>query len=107
MICFVAATYLLMNANKRSVFFISDRSEKTTAESIRNNLYSHFNNINFQYKTHAFINSDQSAQQVSNDIKLNYTSTTQQPIVFSTLVDDEIQNSISLTSAYITKLFYK
>ncbi len=92
------------NLNKRSVFFVSDRTGKT-AESLGQSLLSQFDGIEFECRTYAFISTEIEAHFVASEIKKDSIATGQQPIVFSTLVNDEVQQFISSTDACVISLF--
>ncbi len=89
---------------KRSVFYVSDRTGKT-AESLGQSLLSQFDGIEFTDKTYAFVSTEIEAHFVASEINKNAETTGQQPIVFSTLVNDEIQAFISATDACVISLF--
>lgn len=90
--------------NKRSVFYVSDRTGKT-AESLGQSLLSQFDSVEFSDRTFAFVITEMEAHFVAGEIQREYESTGIQPIVFSTLVNDEIQQFISSTDACVISLF--
>ena len=92
------------NSNKRSVFYVSDRTGKT-AESIGQSLLSQFNGIEFDHKTFPFVCTASEARFVADEIQKNTLVTGKEPIVFSTLVNDDIQQFISSTNACVISLF--
>ncbi len=92
------------NSNKRSVFYVSDRTGKT-AESIGQSLLSQFNGIEFDHKTFPFVCTASEARLVADEIQKNTLITGKEPIVFSTLVNDDIQQFISSTNACVISLF--
>ena len=89
---------------KRSIFYVSDRTGKT-AESIGESLLSQFDGIEFEHKTYSFVNSEADAQLVASEIQQNAIRTGMEPLVFSTLVNNEIQQFISSTDACVISLF--
>lgn len=93
-----------IKSQKRSVFYVSDRTGKT-AESLGQSLLSQFDGIEFTDKTYAFVSTEIEAHFVASEINRNAETTGQQPIVFSTLVNDEIQAFISATDACVISLF--
>ncbi len=90
--------------NKRSVFYVSDRTGKT-AESLGQSLLSQFDGIEFSDRTFAFVITEMEAHFVAGQIQREYEASGVQPIVFSTLVNDEIQQFISATDACVISLF--
>ncbi len=93
-----------MAANKRSVFYVSDRTGKT-AESIGLSLLSQFDGVEFEHRSFPFVNSESEAQLVAGEIQQNAIITGKEPLVFSTLVDDDLQQFISSTNACVISLF--
>ena len=90
--------------NKRSVFYVSDRTGKP-AESLGQSLLSQFDGIEFSDRTFAFVITEMEAHFVAGQIQREYEASGVQPIVFSTLVNDEIQQFISATDACVISLF--
>lgn len=91
-------------SNKRSVFYVSDRTGKT-AELIGHSLLSQFDGVKFEHKSFSFVNSATEAQLVASEIQQNAIITGNEPLVFSTLVDEELQQLISSTDACVISLF--
>lgn len=91
-------------SNKRSIFYVSDRTGKT-AESIGQSLLSQFDGIEFSHKTYAFVCTEIEAHFVASELQKNMAATGKQPIVFSTLVNDELHQYISATNACVISLF--
>lgn len=92
------------NLNKRAVFYVSDRTGKT-AESLGQSLLSQFDGVEFSDRTFAFVITEMEAHFVAGEIQREYKTSGVQPIVFSTLVNDEIQAFISETDACVISLF--
>ena len=88
----------------RTVFFVSDRTGKT-AESIGESLLSQFDGIAFEHKSFSFVNSRADAERIASEIQRNASGTGRQPLVFSTLVDEELQKIIAATDACVISLF--
>ncbi len=95
---------MVTSKNKHPVFFISDRTGKT-AESIGESLLSQFDGMAFYDKTFAFVTNEQKAQLVATAIQQEKTRTGKQPLIFSTLVNSELQNIIAQTDACVISLF--
>ena len=91
-------------SNKRSVFYVSDRTGKT-AESLGQSLLSQFDGIEFTHKTFAFVCTEIEAHFVASEIQKDMVTTGEQPIVFSTLVNEELHEFISSTNACVISLF--
>ncbi len=89
---------------KRTAFFVSDRTGKT-AESIGQSLMSQFDEFEFEQRNFSFVTTKSEAQIVANEIRQNNELTGQQPLVFSTLVDGELQAIIAATGACVISLF--
>ena len=90
--------------SKRSVFYVSDRTGKT-AESLGQSLLSQFDGVDFSDKTFAFVITEMEASFVAGEIQQEYEESGVQPIVFSTLVNDDLQQFISATDACVISLF--
>ncbi|MCG8325142.1 MAG: kinase/pyrophosphorylase [Thiotrichales bacterium] len=90
--------------NKRSVFFVSDRTGKT-AESIGESLLSQFDGIEFSDRTYPFVTNIEKAVRVASLIQKERLKTGESPLVFSTLVNPELQDVISETDACVISLF--
>lgn len=90
--------------HKRVVFFVSDRTG-LTAESYGSSLLSQFPGTEFESIKHAFV--DNVAQARLSVIAINEASkkNNAQSIVFSTLVENEIQNIIEKADACVISLF--
>lgn len=95
-----------MNVKKktRSVFYVSDRTGKT-AESIGESLLSQFDSIEFNDKTFAFITNEKKAEWAAECIEDEEKRTGKPPLVFSTLVNSELEAIIGQTNACVISLF--
>jgi [pyruvate, water dikinase]-phosphate phosphotransferase / [pyruvate, water dikinase] kinase len=91
-------------SSKRAVFYVSDRTGKT-AESLGQSLLSQFDGVEFSDRTFAFVITEMEAHFVAGEIQREYEASGVQPIVFSTLVNDDIQQFISSTDACVISLF--
>ncbi len=90
--------------NKRTIFFVSDRTGKT-AEALAQSLLSQFEGFEYEHKFFSFVNTLSKAQFVADSIKLNKEIHGDEPLVFSTLVDDGFQEVIGATDACVISLF--
>lgn len=92
------------NSNKRTVFFVSDRTG-LTAETYGKNLLAQFPNLDFETVTLAFIENEAKAQMAVNHINQVSESSTVKPIVFSTLVEKPEQQILDTCHAMVIDLF--
>lgn len=88
----------------RTVFFVSDRTGKT-AEYIGESLLSQFDGIAFRHKSFSFVNSSAEAGRIAGQIQQNAAATGREPLVFSTLVNEDLQEIIAGTGACVISLF--
>ena len=91
-------------AMKRTAFFISDGTG-ITAEQLGNSLLAQFQGINFAKITLPYIDSKEKAAAVVEQINRAGEEDGQQPIVFDTVVDEEIRQLISDSKAYNIDVF--
>ena len=80
--------------NQRTVFFVSDQTG-VTAETLGYSLLTQFDSINFRHVTLPFISSTEKAEEVVRQINQVAKVEGTKPIVFSTLVQDDIRAVIS------------
>ena len=88
----------------RSVFFVSDRTG-ITAESLGHALLTQFSSLKFSLHSLPFINSEEKAKLAASTINDIAKRSTQQPLVFSTLIDDNYRKIINRTNAHIIDFF--
>lgn len=79
---------------KRSVFFVSDRTG-ITAEMLSNTLLSQFEQVHFEKYSLPFIDTPEKAHEAVYKINDIAEQDGVPPLIFNTLVDDEIRNIIS------------
>ncbi len=89
---------------KRTVFYVSDRTGKT-AESIAQSLLSQFEGFEYEHKFFSFVNTLSKAKFVADCIQLNKNINGEEPLVFSTLVNDDFQKIIADTNVCVISLF--
>jgi len=89
---------------KRMVFFVSDRTG-LTAEAYGSSLLSQFPETEFESIKHAFVDNEKQAKLSVTAINEAARAMKFQPIVFSTLVQTEIQNIIENADACVISLF--
>ena len=100
-----------MLTSRRTVFFISD-STAITAETLGHSLLTQFDHVIYEHVTLPFIDTGAKAGSVVNQINLEEKRTGLPPIVFSTLINREIRQTImnsrgicfDLFETFITKL---
>ena len=90
--------------NPRPVFFVSDRTG-ITAENLGHALLTQFNTLEFDHYSLPFINSEVKARLAAESINRIAEITQQQPLVFSTVIDDSYRAIIAGTQAYVTDFF--
>lgn len=95
-----------LNENEilRTVFFVSDRTG-LTAENYGRTLLAQFPEQRYQTLTLSFVDTLQKAIVASNRINDAYKKSGKQPIVFSTLVDENEQRVVKSSDACIINLF--
>jgi hypothetical protein len=89
---------------KRTVFFISDRTA-ITAETFGHSLLIQFDDVEFQKVTLPFIDTVWKAQDALEHINDAKEQTGQRPIIFSTIVNDQIRKLILSSEAAAVDLF--
>ena len=92
------------NAAVRPVFFVSDRTG-ITAENLGHALLTQFSAIKFEHHSLPFIDSEEKAKQAARTINRVAETSANQPLVFSTLIDDGYRKIIADTKAHIIDFF--
>nr|HAT8713326.1 pyruvate, phosphate dikinase/phosphoenolpyruvate synthase regulator [Legionella jordanis] len=90
---------------KRHVFMLSDGTG-ITAENLGNSLISQFENIQFEKQIIPYVDTVDKAQMVVERINACYEETNVMPLVFITLINPEIVNTIKQAKANIFDLFH-
>ncbi|MFV2004819.1 MAG: pyruvate, water dikinase regulatory protein [Gammaproteobacteria bacterium] len=95
-----------MNADTepRSVFFVSDRTG-ITAENLGHALLTQFNGITFKHHSFPYIDSEEKAHRAAEAINKVAQASHNQPLVFSTLIDNSYRKIIADTQAHIIDFF--
>jgi regulator of PEP synthase PpsR (kinase-PPPase family) len=88
----------------RPVFFVSDRTG-ITAENLGHALLTQFKAIDFEHHSLPFIDSAEKARQAADTINQVSRSSQHQPLVFSTLIDDDYRKIIADTNSHIIDFF--
>lgn len=89
---------------KRHVFMISDGTG-ITAENLANSLITQFENIHFEKQTIPYIDTIKKAENAVQRINALYESTGILPLVFMTLINSEIAQTIRQAKAKVFDLF--
>ena len=87
-----------------SVYFVSE-STGITAEAYGHSLLSQFHNARFNIKYTPFINTRDKAQALANDILHRAEAEGKKPIVFATMVDEEINTLLKHAECHYFELF--
>jgi regulator of PEP synthase PpsR (kinase-PPPase family) len=80
-------------SNRRTVFFISDRTG-ITAEMLGNSLLSQFEDFQFQRLTIPFVDSPEKVAEVIRQVNQTEATEGKPPIVFSSVVDEQASETI-------------
>src|SRR4030067_719807 len=83
--------------SQRTVFFVSDRTG-ITAELLGKTLLTQFPNIEFRKRTLPFVDTVDKAQSALAEINDAAQKESQRPIVFSTLINEEVRASMASDS---------
>jgi regulator of PEP synthase PpsR (kinase-PPPase family) len=87
--------------NRRTVFFVSDRTG-ITAEMLGNSLLSQFDEIEFQRLTIPFVDSAEKMAAVIDQINETIEREGRPPIVFSSIVDDTMSETLRRNTKTLT-----
>ncbi len=90
--------------NKRTVFFVSDQTG-ITAETMGHSLMTQFDGIEFRQVTVPFISTVDKAIEAVRKINLVGRHEGVRPIVFSTLVQEEVRNVVRGSSGFFLDFF--
>ena len=91
--------------NHRTVFFISDRTG-ITAETLGNTLISQFDTIEFKTLTLSFIDTPEKAKDAVAQIAAAAEEYQQTPLVFATIIDNEIRELVSKGCSYMVDFIH-
>lgn len=83
---------------ERHVFFVSDRTG-ITAETLGLSLLTQFNGIKFKKHTRRFVDTLDKARALAEEIRQVARETQTQPIVFSTLIDEDMRKAMATSEA--------
>ena len=90
--------------NSRRVFFISNGTA-ITAETLGHSLLAQFPALQFKTRTIPFINTEEKAISVKDEIDSGVNGMAEQPIVFATMADPHLKKIISRSKALILDPF--
>ncbi len=90
--------------NERQIFIISDRTG-ITAEALAGSLMSQFPSIRVSSETLVFIDNLAKADKTVEQINTVFEATGVEPLVFMTLVDDDVRDRITSSKAVFYDLF--
>lgn len=90
--------------NKRTVFFVSDQTG-VTAETMGHSLMTQFNGIEFRQITVPFISTVDKAREAVRKIDLIGDQEGVRPIVFSTLVQEDVRNVVRGSRCFFLDFF--
>ena len=93
-----------MKTHTRDAFIISDRTA-VTAEALGNSLLSQFPNVHFDIEVLPFVDTQLKADETVGLIDRARVSSGEKPIVFATLVDDDVRRVISNSNCEFFDLF--
>lgn len=79
---------------ERDVFFVSDRTG-ITAETLGLSLLTQFNGIQFKKHAHRFVDTLEKARAVAGQIRQAARRSDTRPIVFGTLIDEEMRRAVA------------
>jgi len=88
----------------RTVFFLSDQTG-VTAETLGHSLLTQFDGQNFRQVTLPFIDTDDKAHEAVRKINKAGTADSKPPIIFSTLVQDEIRTIVREANGLYLDIF--
>ena len=93
-----------MPRSKRTIFFISDGTG-ITAEMLGHSLLTQFESIEFTQVVIPFVDSTDKAQECVARINAARSSTKARPVVFTTLVDDRVRETLRGADALVLDFF--
>lgn len=90
--------------NHRTVFFVSDQTG-VTAETLGHSLLTQFDGLKFRGVTVPFINTHDKAKECVRRINLTAEVEGSRPIVFATMVQDDLRDIISTSQGLVLDFF--
>ena len=89
---------------KRTVFFISDGTG-ITAETLGHSLLAQFDTIDFDQVTIPYVSDEQKLRQAVSRINKAALEDELPPLVFSTIINDDIRSQLSRSKAFMLDIF--
>jgi len=89
---------------RRTAFFVSDQTG-VTAETMGHSLLTQFEGLDFKQVTLPFISSTDKAEEAVRKINATAVADAARPIVFSTLVQDELRSRVKLSEGLFLDFF--
>ena len=90
--------------SQRTVFFVSDHSG-VTAETLGHSLLTQFDGVAYRTVTVPFVSTADKAKQVVETINLTARADGQMPLVFTTLVHNEVRDILNGCDGFVLDLF--
>jgi [pyruvate, water dikinase]-phosphate phosphotransferase / [pyruvate, water dikinase] kinase len=90
--------------HRRTVFFISDRTG-ITVEMLGNSLLTQFDTVEFKRITLPFVDNVEKIREAMNQIEAARSESGKRPLVFTSLMKDELRNELSSANAMVLDLF--
>jgi hypothetical protein len=90
--------------NRRTVFFVSDQTG-VTAETMGHSLLTQFEGLEFRQVTLPFISTVDKAEEAVRRINATGVADGARPVVFSTLVKDDLRNVVKLSNGLFLDFF--
>jgi hypothetical protein len=90
--------------HRRTVFFLSDRTG-ITVEMLGNSLLTQFDTIEFKKKTLPFIDNVEKLREALNQIEAARAESGKRPLVFTSLMKDELRQELAKANAMVLDLF--
>ncbi|MBL8310045.1 MAG: kinase/pyrophosphorylase [Burkholderiales bacterium] len=90
--------------NRRSVFFVSDRTG-ITAEALGNSLLTQFDGFDFRKTTIPFVDSDEAVDRAMAQIDASHVADGKRPIVISSIVNEQLSQRMRNSDALVLDFF--
>jgi regulator of PEP synthase PpsR (kinase-PPPase family) len=104
MIASITNRIKLMTHTKRTVFYISDGTG-ITAENLGHSLISQFDQVEFEHITMPYVDTTEKAVAAVTRINHSAINTHTRPLVFATLVNEELRKILSTVNAMYIDIF--
>jgi regulator of PEP synthase PpsR (kinase-PPPase family) len=91
-------------SHRRTAFFVSDRTG-ITVEMLGNSLLTQFDDVEFRRVTLPFIDNIDKARDVLNQVEAAHAESGKRPLVFTSLMSEDIRQEIGKARAMVLDLF--